>query len=461
MNARIEYAAAIAIALAVYSILGRTDLAADPAAFSGGSSTVFETGREAYGQPSPAMPSQLNEGFFTGRNLFRQIWVVAPAMDRDISGLGPLFNRPSCAACHLKNGRGRAPDGQQEKMTTMLVRLSVPGTDAHGGPRPHPVYGDQLNDAAAPGIAAEGQARIRWLEHLEHFSDGEAIILRRSQIEFSELAYGPLGDDIYTSPRIAPAVFGLGLLEAVSEQDIRAQAARSKSDGVRGKVNEVWDAVQQRMVLGRFGWKANNGSLAQQSASAFIGDLGITSSAFPSENCSDAQLQCRAAPSAGSPEIEDARLHAVVLYEKSLAVPARRDTANPEVVKGQRLFESAGCIACHVPELRTADDAELPFLSGQRIHPYTDLLLHDMGEGLADGRPDFLAGPREWRTPSLWGIGLSERINGNAAYLHDGRARTLLEALLWHGGEAQHAAQRVREMAKADRDALLKFLDSL
>lgn len=461
MNVRIGYAAAIAVALAVYSILGRTDTAEDPAAFSGGSSTVFEVGREAYGQPSPVMPKQLGETFFTGRNLFRQVWVVAPAMDRDISGLGPLFNRPSCAACHLKNGRGRAPEGPREKMTTMLVRLSVPGTDAHGGPRPHPVYGDQLNDAAIPGIAAEGQARIRWLEHVEHLADGEAISLRRPRIEFSELAYGPLGDDILVSPRIAPAVFGLGLLEAVPERDIRAHAERIKPNGVRGKVNEVWDASEQRIVLGRFGWKANNGSLSQQSASAFIGDLGITSSMFPSENCSEAQLQCRAAPSAGTPEIEDDRLHAVVLYEKSLAVPARRDVANAENLKGQRLFESAGCADCHLPELRTADDADLPFLSGQRIHPYTDLLLHDMGEGLADGRPDFLAGPREWRTPPLWGIGLSERVNGHAAYLHDGRARTLLEAIVWHGGEAQHASQQFRGMAKADRDALLKFLASL
>lgn len=461
MNARVGYAAAIAIALGVYSILGRTDSAADPAAFSGGSSTVFDVGREAYGQSSSAMSPQLSEIFYTGRNLFRQVWVVAPAMDRDISGLGPLFNRPSCAACHLKNGRGRAPDGPREKMTTMLVRLSVPGTDAHGGPRPHPVYGDQLNDAAIPGIAAEGQARIRWVEHIEHFADGEAISLRQPHIEFSELAYGPLGNDILISPRIAPAVFGLGLLEAVPERDIRAQAARDKPDGVRGKVNEVWDAVQQRMVLGRFGWKANNGSLAHQSASAFIGDLGITSSAFPSENCTDAQSQCRAAPSAGTPELEDARLHAIVLYEKSLAVPARRDTRNPEVLKGQRLFESAGCVACHLPELHTSDDADLPLLSSQRIHPYSDLLLHDMGEGLADGRADFLAGPREWRTPPLWGIGLSERVNGHAAYLHDGRARTFLEAILWHGGEAQYAAQRVREMAKGERDALLKFIESL
>ena len=461
MNARVGYAIATTIALTAYSILGRTDTPTDLPAFSGGSSTVFETGREAYGLPSPAMPPRLSDIFFTGRNLFRQVWVVAPAMDRTISGLGPLFNRPSCAACHLKNGRGRAPDGPQEKMTTVLVRLSVPGTDAHGGPRPHPVYGDQLNDTAIPGIAAEGQARIQWAEHVEHFNDGETIALRRPQIEFSELAYGPLGDDIRVSPRIAPAVFGLGLLEAVPERDIRAIAERDKPNGVRGKVNEVWDATQQRMVLGRFGWKANNGSLTQQSASAFIGDLGITSSLFPAENCSEAQTQCRAAPSAGSPEIDDARLHAVVLYEKSLAVPARRDTGDEAVVKGEHLFEAVGCPACHLPELRTADNAELPFLSRQRIHPYTDLLLHDMGEDLADGRPDFAAGPREWRTPPLWGIGLSERVNGNAAYLHDGRAQTLLEAVLWHGGEAQHARQSVREMAKTDRDAFLRFLNSL
>ncbi|HVY05471.1 MAG TPA: di-heme oxidoredictase family protein, partial [Burkholderiales bacterium] len=248
-----------ALLLAAYSAFGLADSKPDPAAMSGGSSTIFDAGRESYGSPSPAMPAQLGEAFFLGRNLFRQVWVVAPALDRDVSGLGPLFNRPSCAACHLKNGRGRAPDGPGEKMTTMLVRLSVPGRGEHGGPLPHPVYGDQLNDAAVPGIAPEGQARIRWQEHVERFADGEEIALRRPIVEFSELAYGPLGEDILVSPRIAPPAFGLGLLEAVSEQDIRARAALPERQGVRGKVNEVWDAGQQRMVLGRFGWKANAG----------------------------------------------------------------------------------------------------------------------------------------------------------------------------------------------------------
>ncbi|HEX4985186.1 MAG TPA: di-heme oxidoredictase family protein [Burkholderiales bacterium] len=451
-------ACAATVALATYSATGCPDTVPDAALMSGGSSTVIETGREAYALPSPALPSVLDDTFFLGRNLFRQVWVVAPALDRETAGLGPLFNRPSCAACHLKNGRGRAPVGPGEKMTTMLVRLSLPGRGPHGGPLPDPVYGDQLNDAAVPGIPAEGQARIRWLEHTERLADGEQISLRRPRVEFSELAYGPLGDDILVSPRIAPPVFGLGLLEAVADRDIRA---RADPTGRHGRVNEVWDPVGKRMALGRFGWKAGAASLLHQSASAFSGDLGITTSVFPDENCSAPQTACRAAPSAGTPEVEDARLGMLVLYQKSLAVPARRDVANGQVRQGERLFAEIGCADCHLPQMRTADDADPPFLSGQVIHPYTDLLLHDMGEGLADGRPEFSAGPSHWRTPPLWGIGLSSRVNGNAAYLHDGRARTLLEALLWHGGEAQAAAQAVRGMSRMQRNALLRFLDSL
>jgi len=343
----------------------------------------------------------------------------------------------------------------------MLVRLSLPGHGPHGGPVPHPVYGDQLNDTANPGIAAEGQARIRWQAHVERFADGGEIVLRRPVVEFMELAYGPLGADILISARIAPPVFGLGLLEAVPEAFMRAQAARAKPDGVRGRVNEVWDAVDRRMVVGRFGWKANVGSLAHQTASALLGDLGITSDLFPAENCSSEQAACNAAPSAATPEIDATRLGAVVLYQQLLAVPARRDVGHADVRRGERLFASAGCTSCHLPELRTGNHASPPLLSGQRIQPYTDLLLHDMGDALSDGRPDFSASASEWRTPPLWGIGLSERVNGNAAYLHDGRARTLLEAIMWHGGEAEPAREAVRRMTGEERSALARFLASL
>lgn len=428
---------------------------------AGGASTVVDTSREAYGQPSPVMPRTLRDTFFRGRGLFRQVWVVAPALDRDVSGLGPMFNRPSCAACHLKNGRGRAPDASGEKMTTMLVRLSLPGEDAHGAPHPHPAYGDQLNDSAVPGIAAEGQARLRWHEHAERFADGEEIRLRRPEVVFSELAYGPLGDNILISPRIAPPVFGLGLLEAVPEQALLDLAALPKPHGVRGRPNRVWDPEQGRSIIGRFGWKANAGTLRQQTAAAFLGDLGITSPPLPQENCTQPQTACRGAPSAAHPELEDARLQSVVLYQQMLAVPARRNVGDPQVMHGEKLFGRAGCESCHVPGLRTALDAALPMLAGQTIRPYSDLLLHDMGEGLADGRPDHLASGREWRTPPLWGIGLSETVNGHAAYLHDGRARSLAEAILWHGGEATAAREAFRHMDRTERDALLRFLQSL
>jgi CxxC motif-containing protein (DUF1111 family) len=341
------------------------------------------------------------------------------------------------------------------------LRRADSGATEHGETRPHPVYGDQLNDAAVPGVPAEGQARVRWEEHPEKLVDGTTIRLRKPRIEFSELAYGPLGDTILVSPRIAPPVFGLGLLEIVPEETILALAARKKPDGILGRPNRVWDPVSERTVLGRFGWKANVGTLLHQTASALLGDLGITSPVLQKENCTPLQTQCSAAPSAGSPEIESQRLAAMVLYQAALAVPARRETTHPEVMRGESLFQSAGCGACHVSTLETGDHPSLPFLSSQTIHPYTDLLLHDMGEPLADDRPDFLAGGREWRTSPLWGIGLSERVNGHAAYLHDGRARSLLEAILWHGGEAMPAREAVRQMKSEERTALLRFLQSL
>lgn len=450
--------AALAGTLAALLLLVPLRVAAD-APLAGGSSTVKDAGREAFGQPSPALPRQLRDAFFLGRSLFRQVWVIAPAQDRDVSGLGPIFNRPSCAACHLKNGRGRAPDHPGEKMSTMLVRLSLPGTDAHGGPRLHPVYGDQLNDSANPGIAAEGQARIRWEEHVELLSDGERVAMRRPHLLFRELAYGPLGD-VLTSPRIAPPVFGLGLIEAVPEANLRELAERAQRRGVGGRVNEVWDPTQQRVAVGRFGWKANTASLLQQTAAAFIGDLGITSAIFPDENCSGPQTTCAAAPSAGQPEIVEARLAATVLYQQAIAVPARRNIDDPQVRRGEQIFLTVGCADCHVPSLTTGEHP-LGFLANQTIHPYSDLLLHDMGEGVADHRPDFLARGRDWRTPPLWGPGLSEKVNGHHAYLHDGRARTLVEAVLWHDGDARGARDAFRALPRDERDALLAFLNSL
>jgi len=232
-------------------------------------------------------------------------------------------------------------------------------------------------------------------------------------------------------------------------------------DGVSGRANQVWDAAAGRLALGRFGWKANEPTVAQQAAGAFLGDIGITTPLFPDENCTAAVPDCRTAANGGAPAIEADDFAKVVLYASSLAVPGRRDWDDPTVLQGKALFTALGCAACHMPTLTTGDYPTIPALTGQTIHPYTDLLLHDLGAELADGRPDFLAGGSEWRTPPLWGLGLIQTVNGHTNLLHDGRARNALEAILWHGGEAQAARDNFARLDAAQREALLRFLDSL
>lgn len=423
--------------------------------------TTDDATREAYAQPIPSLPESDRAEFFKGRSLVRQVWVIPPSENREIAGLGPLYNRFSCIACHAGNGRGFAPSTAQEPMRTMLVRLSIPGTDEHGGPKPDPAYGGQLNENGVPGVPGEGRAEVRYTEHAIQLKGGEQVMLRKPDITFVDLAYGDFPPDILTSPRVAPPLYGLGLLQAVPEADIVALADAPKPKGIKGKVNRVWDAEQQKTVLGRFGWKANVPSLRQQIAGAYVGDMGITSPLFPDENCTAKQEACRHSPSAGNPELSKAQLDASEFYHFALAAPRQRNTGDKQVKRGSVLFKQAQCSACHVPQLKTGEFAPLPALSHQTIHPYTDLLLHDMGEALADHRPDYLATGREWRTPPLWGIALAQKVEPRAGFLHDGRARTLLEAVLWHGGEGTEAARMVENMAADDRNALLRFLESL
>ncbi len=422
--------------------------------------TVTDSSREAYGQPLPGLDAAQRQAFFRGRSLFRQNWVVAPAKDAEVDGLGPLYNRLACLSCHPKNGRGQAPEGPQARMQSMLVRLSIPGQNPHGGPRPHPAYGDQLNEEGIPGVPGEGRAAVSWEESALTLPDGETIYLRKPRIEFRELAYGPL-DDILFSLRVGPPVYGMGLLDAVPPGTIRQLARQAKADGVKGRPNRVWNVALGHAEVGKFGLKANMPSLRQQIAGAMLGDLGITSPLFPKQNCTTAQTACHAAPDGGQPELSEAQLDDLHAYLSLLAVPARRDADAPQVRHGEALFAKSGCAACHRPSLQTGKDVAFPQLRNRKIAPYTDLLLHDMGDGLADGRPDFLASGREWRTPPLWGIGLLEKINEHHQLLHDGRARNFSEAILWHGGEASVARQRFIQLDREQREALFAFLRSL
>lgn len=437
----------------------------DTRTLSAGTSTIFDTTREAYSLPSPAMADDNANAFARGRSMFRQSWVIAPASDR-AAGLGPIYNRISCVACHARNGKGQAPEDAQGTMQAMLLRLSVPGVNAHGGPRPHPAYGDQLNERGVPGVPGEGIGYLIYEERTETFADGTQLVLRKPSVHFRELAYGALGDDIMVSPRIGPVVYGLGLLEAIPDETLLALQHQAKPDGIRGRVNMVWDAINDKEAIGRFGMKANVATLTEQVASAFNGDLGITTPVTPHENCTSVQTACQQAPSGRASEFETTELSqadffATVFYHRTLAVPARRNMNDNQVLRGEQLFRQARCAACHIPELRTRKDAALTSLSNQLIRPYTDLLLHDMGDELADGRPDYRASGREWRTPPLWGIGLAKKVNPDVGFLHDGRARTLMEAIMWHGGEANVSREAVRAMSSDDRAALLRYLESI
>lgn len=405
---------------------------------------------EAFTQAVEGLQAEQAASFRKGSGIFRQAWVIGPSQDHpDFAGLGPLYNRLSCIACHVKNGRGAAPDLENGVARTMAARLSVDGKDAHGGPRAHPIYGAQLNPEGVPGVAGEGQAVVEYAEFDVSLSEGEKITLRRPTLSFRNLAYGPLGPQTKTSLRNAPPVFGLGLLEAVSEAEILA---------AKGRPNFVFSVETNRKALGRFGLKANQPDLRQQIANAFAEDIGITSSLFPDENCASTRSECHGA---STPELTDAQLDAVSTYIRALAPPARRNLEDARVKDGEGLFHEIGCAACHREALHVANFPLQPALNGVEIHPYADLLLHDMGEGLADGREDFEAGPRDWRTPPLWGLGLAGKGGDGANFLHDGRARTPAEAILWHGGEAQASAEAFRKLPARQRDALLAFLNSL
>lgn len=429
---------------------------------AGGDTTVFDATPAAYSLAARNMSWERRQRFFVGNSFFNKNWVTAPGSAAGRDGLGPTFNARSCSTCHFKDGRGRPPE-PDEPFTGLLLRLSVPGEGAHGSPRDVPGYGDQLQPYAIEGVPPEAVPSVTYEERPGSFADGEPYSLRAPTYAFAELAYGPLPDDLQVSPRVAPAVIGMGLLEAIPEADLvaRADPDDADGDGISGRPNRVWDHGSGRVALGRFGWKANKATVRQQTAGAFAGDIGVTSTLFPGLNCPEGQDECLAAPDGGAPEVSDDLLGDVVFYTETLAVPARRDVDDPEVLRGREEFHAAGCADCHVPRHVTAADAPLTEAAGQTIWPYTDLLLHDMGEALADGRPDFEADGREWRTPPLWGIGLVQAVNSHTYLLHDGRARSLSEAILWHGGEGEAAREAFRALPRERRAALLAFLESL
>ncbi len=461
----------------------RAELLATPLTKNlGGAGTRAAAEADAYGLAVGNITPQHRALFTFGTQVFTAEWKPAPGAQVTTDGLGPLFHRDSCRACHLANGRGRAPETSNDLLETMLIRMSVPGEAEHGAPKGVPNYGDQLQDRGIDGVPPEGRARVSWAETKGSFGDGAAFSLHKPTFAITDLNYGPLPANAMLSPRVANPMPGLGLLESVPDATLIALADPDDQDkdGISGRVNRVWDAPSQSMKVGRFGWKANVASLAHQNAGAARGDMGISTPVFPADACEPSQAKCLAAVKASAAvtaqqlaEIktateEDAGLEMTQAffdrlqhYVRFLAVPEQRGAERVDVQRGEKLFRDTGCASCHMPTLKIGAEATTPEFANQIIHPFTDLLVHDMGEGLADGRPDYLASGTEWRTPPLWGLGLTEKVSGFTFLLHDGRARNVTEAILWHGGEGEASKERFRAMPKAQRDELLAFLNSL
>ena len=442
-----------------------------------GAATTRRFDAAAFSQPSANMAFERQLDFKVGDGIFRKLWVPSPSSTKSSDGLGPLLNARGCQSCHLRDGRGRPP-AVSEAATSMVLRLSIPPqNDADRqalatymrAATPEPTYGGQLQNFSVNGLLAEGRMTIAYTEHPITLADGEVIRLRKPGYGVAELNYGPMHRQVMLSPRVAPPMIGLGLLEMIPEDALLkyADPEDADGDGIAGKPNRARSHAEGRAMIGRFGWKAGMPTVADQVADAFANDLGLSSPLIHASHgdCTSAQKACLSLPTGDDPrekvEVPRKMFDLVVFYARNLAVPAQRNSQDPAVLRGKALFAAAGCNGCHVQSFVTGNDPARPEQSAQRIFPYTDLLLHDMGEGLADERPEGESNGRQWRTPPLWGIGLTRTVSGHEMMLHDGRARGALEAILWHGGEAEAARARVQRMSRGERADLLAFIQSL
>ena len=430
----------------------------EPAAAPAAGATVRENGRSAFQQHLPDLTDDQLATFALGNHVFNTSWVEAPSSVEKFDGLGPYYSQRSCSSCHIRDGRG-VPPGSPGEDGIFVVGLA---RELDETLVPDPKYGEQLSDNALPGIAPEGHLVVRWLEQPFKFPDGELVTLRSPAYEVHDLPLGPLAFDTRLRPRLAPALIGAGLLEAIPDSAILAREDPDDrdGDGISGRARQIPDGPEGQFDVGRFGWKADQATIVDQVARALRLDMGITSDVQPEDDVTPAESLAAKRPEGGHPEIDSATFSALVDYCAMLSVPARRNAADARVVHGATVFAAAGCASCHGGSY-TTDSSDFAALSRQRIEPGTDLLLHDMGQGLAEAVSDPTVTGAEWRTPPLWGLGLHSRVGGHRYLLHDGRARTLIEAILWHGGEARASRDHFVRLPSTDRQALLDYLESL
>lgn len=423
---------------------------------AGGETTVFLTSSNAFSTPAPNLSGSKLDFHLDGDFQFETVFVTAPAPVN--SGVGPIFNNSSCIGCHPKDGRAPFPD-DINSLSGFFLRASMPGFGENSAPIPVPGFGEQIQNQAIFGYEPEGKFHVSYTPIVETFADGTQVTLQKPTYSLIDTYISfPAGAQL--SPRLASPVFGLGLLEAIPEYYILANEDINDTDGdgISGKANYVFDHRSNSVQLGRFGWKANTASIMEQCAGAYVHDMGVTNPLFPFET---GYGQSNGSDGLGDdPEISQALLDEITFYCQTLGVPAPRNLDDEGVKRGAALFEQLQCAKCHIPKM-VSGDFPVAEVANQTFYPYTDMLLHDMGEGLADNRSDFLANEREWRTRPLWGIGLTQVVNGHTDFLHDGRAKNITEAILWHGGEAEASKEEFKNLSASEREDLLKFINSL
>ncbi len=406
----------------------------------------------------PSLPKDMKGlDFEIGRALFEQHWSAAPASTQAADGLGPLFNARACVSCHTGGGRGTAYDAQGNVQPALLFKLG-----RHGGTAGDPIYGQQIQPESVAGLGGEAHPSVTFENHDVTLSDGTVVTLHKPVPHLDALAYGPLAPETVISLRVATAIHGIGLLERIPDKEILIRA-RPDGDGISGRPNEVVDPATGKIMLGRFGWKAGEPSLEAQDAKALDLDIGLSNPIYRDSygDCTQREPQCLAMPNGASPQFENLEVPAPLTklidrFVSEAMLPATATEAK-DVAKGREVFMESGCEACHRASFNLPATDKKP---ARQIAPYTDLLLHDMGMELADHVKDGDASGREWRTAPLWGIGVTLR-SDNVGLLHDGRARNVLEAILWHDGEAAPARNNVEQLSAADREALIDFIGSL
>ncbi|MFT2092024.1 di-heme oxidoredictase family protein [Paraglaciecola sp. 2405UD69-4] len=453
-----------------------------------GEMTAKRVSHRTYVVEGEGVDSLQKLNFWTGFSLFRDPWVIAPSSTKDRDGLGPLFNTRSCISCHSRGGRGPAPEQGISSPTAMVIRLglkdSVDKSLSFHDTETFKNYGEQIQPRAINTIhtsrlpeplTPEAKLKLEYDLIKDTYPDGTQYELRKPHYELVDLAYSDIPDSIGLSPRFSPIVYGAGLLDAISEQDLLAQEDINDldQDGISARYNRVPliklylsselqpDATKG---VGRFGHKAKHPSLGQQIAAAFRDDIGITNSWYPEESCTQIQHKCAIASELGqhsSIEIPDKLLALVIDTNQFMAVPPARNLTSEKAQAGREIFYQAGCATCHTPSYTTAANYPVAALANQKIWPYTDLALHDMGQGLADGVTENDASGQEWRTPPLWGLGAQKIFRKQPLYLHDGRARSVEEAILWHGGEAQSSNTYFKKLSKIERQQLVAFLNAI